>query len=74
MVFFRVTHIEHNLVQVKGDGTPDAHFAAIMGELGCWFDPETTRLIQSGLENSRIPDLDAFMGISESLVSESYNS
>ena len=68
VAFFRVTHIEHNLVQLKDDATPDTHFAAVMGELGCWFDPETTRLTQSGLENSRIPDLDEFLGISESTV------
>lgn len=63
VAFFRVTHIEHDLVQVKANGSLDAHFAAVMGELGCWFDPETTRLVQSGLENSRVPDLDEFLGI-----------
>jgi peroxin-6 len=36
-----------------------------MGELGCWINPETTRLTQSGLENSRVPELDTFLGISE---------
>jgi len=51
---------------MKGDATPDAHFAAVMGEFGCWVDPGATRLTQSGLENSRVPELDAFLGISKS--------
>jgi len=68
VAFFRVAHIEHTLVQLKGNTTPDTHFAAVMGELGCWIDPDTTRLTQSGLENSRVPDLDAFLGVSESML------
>jgi peroxin-6 len=36
-----------------------------MGELGCWMDPSSTRLIQTGAENAFVPDVSSFFGISE---------
>ncbi|KAH8829712.1 AAA-domain-containing protein [Flagelloscypha sp. PMI_526] len=59
MVFFIVTHIDtigpsqqhapaHNMVDAGYDG-------AIAGELGCWVDTSITKIVQAGLEHSRIP-------------------
>jgi len=36
-----------------------------MGELGCWMDPLFTRLVQTGVENAFVPDVDSFLGISK---------
>lgn len=63
IVYFRVTHVEHDIAQVNGNATPDSHFAALMGELGCWMDPDTTRLTQGGLENSIVPSLEEYLEI-----------
>ena len=30
------------------------------GELGCWIDPPVTRLIQTGVEHCRIPDVGTY--------------
>lgn len=32
-----------------------------VGELGCWVDPSVTRLIQTGLEHSRVPDVGTYL-------------
>lgn len=63
IAYFQVTNLEHSLVRLQGDTTPDTHFAAVMGELGCWMDSSTTRLIQGGIEHSRVPELDGYLGI-----------
>ncbi|KAG8804311.1 peroxisomal assembly protein, partial [Serendipita sp. 399] len=63
VAYFRVTHVEHPFVQVDPEHGTDSHFAAVMGELGCWMDPASTRLTQGGVENARIPDLDEYLKI-----------
>ncbi|KAG8760764.1 peroxisomal assembly protein [Serendipita sp. 396] len=63
IAYFRVTHIEHDLVQINPEHVTDSHFAAVMGELGCWMDSNSTRLIQGGVENARAPDLDEYLEI-----------
>ncbi|PVF99114.1 AAA-domain-containing protein [Serendipita vermifera] len=65
VVFFRVTHVEHNLIQMKTHETPDNHFAALMGELGCWVDPDVSRMVQGGLENSKVPNLDEYFALNK---------
>lgn len=62
---FRVTHLDYDIVPIDGDDDNDNHFAAVMGELGCWIDPESTRLAQGGLENSLVPNLDEYLQLGQ---------
>jgi peroxin-6 len=56
-VFFLVTNVEHDVVSSEDDGNlPDTYIGSTVGELGCWVDPHVTRMIQTGLEQSRVPD------------------
>jgi len=72
VVHFRVTHVDHDIAHINGDANPDSHFAALMGELGCWMDPEVTRLIQGGLENAIVPDLGEYFELGELLEAKSH--
>ncbi|OBZ75775.1 Peroxisomal biogenesis factor 6 [Grifola frondosa] len=63
-VFFIVTNIEHNVLASRGDGSsPDMYVGATVGELGCWVDSSITRMIQTGIEHSRVPDVGQYLGI-----------
>jgi peroxin-6 len=75
IVNFRVTHVDHDIAHINGDAKPDSHFAALMGELGCWVDPEVTRLIQGGSENAIVPDVGEYFGLGEliEVKSEKYS-
>lgn len=66
VAYFRVVNVEHRIARAPQEPLePDSHFAALMGELGCWMDPSFTRLVQTGMENAFVPDVDSFLGISE---------
>lgn len=39
----------------------DFYRSSTLGELGCWVDSTVTRIIQTGLEHSRIPDSRSYM-------------
>lgn len=66
VAYFRVVNVEHNIARSSQESSePDSHFAALMGELGCWMDPSSTRLVQTGVENAFVPDVDSFLDISE---------
>ena len=34
-----------------------------MGELGCWIDPQVTKMVQAGLEHTRVPDVAPYLNI-----------
>ncbi|TFY65845.1 hypothetical protein EVG20_g5243 [Dentipellis fragilis] len=53
-VYFSVTNIEVVSEAANDTGTTEAS----LGELGCWVDPAMTRILQAGVANSRIPQLD----------------
>lgn len=66
VVFFKVTNIEHGIIDIDASQTgPDAYFAAIMGEMGCWVDSNVTQIMQTGLEHSHVPDVSVYLGIGE---------
>lgn len=59
---FRIVNVEYDLVHTDASAAePDSHFAAVMGELGCWTDVKSTRLLQSGIENALVPNVDALL-------------
>lgn len=47
---------------------PDYHFAALMGELGCWMDHKVTKLTQVGTEHCLVPHLSQYFNLGESLL------
>ncbi|KAI0948498.1 hypothetical protein AcV7_009223 [Taiwanofungus camphoratus] len=69
LVYFIVTNIEHNVLSNHGDASSvDMYVGSTVGELGCWVDPTITRIIQTGIEHSRVPDTAAYIGIKKSPV------
>lgn len=62
--FFVVTNVEYDIL-ANGDvaSVPDMYTGAMIGELGCWMDPSTTRLVQAGVEHSRVPDVSDYFGL-----------
>ncbi|OCH95204.1 AAA-domain-containing protein [Obba rivulosa] len=56
-VYFIVTNIEHNVPSRVDDTSPDMYVGSTVGELGCWVDPAVTRIVQTGVEHSRVPDI-----------------
>jgi len=64
VVFFQVTNLEYDVLETGGDVTPADHYvAATMGELGCWIDPAITKMMQTGVEHSGVPDVSAYYGL-----------
>ena len=64
LVYFTITNVEHNLLSRLGEsGSPDMYLGATVGELGCWIDPSITRMVQTGIEHSRIPDAGTYFGL-----------
>ncbi|KAF9268256.1 AAA-domain-containing protein [Marasmius fiardii PR-910] len=64
VVFFMVTNTEYDTISKgKEPVQMDAYFGSTTGELGCWFDPDVTRMVQAGLEQSRIPDVYSYLEI-----------
>lgn len=67
-IFFVVTNLEHEVVNNSViPSSEDNYLGSTVGELGCWIDSAITRVIQTGLEHSRIPDVVAYMGLGQSL-------
>ncbi|KIM80937.1 hypothetical protein PILCRDRAFT_72673 [Piloderma croceum F 1598] len=63
VVFFVITNVEHELIQNDGHWSPqDTYIGSTIGELGCWIDSAVTRVVQTGTEHSRIPNVAAYIG------------
>ncbi|KAG5643908.1 hypothetical protein DXG03_009479 [Asterophora parasitica] len=58
VVYFCVTNVEHDVV--KNDSDPDMYVGSTTGELGCWVDRAVTRIVQTGIEHSWIPDVGTY--------------
>ncbi|KAJ7582447.1 AAA-domain-containing protein [Mycena floridula] len=68
LVYFCITNIDHDVlpsetIQSASFSFPDMYLGSTAGELGCWIDPATTRIVQTGVEHSRVPDLDKYLDI-----------
>jgi hypothetical protein len=56
-----VTNVEYEvLADPSGLNSQDILLNARMGELGCFVESDVTRIVQAGLEHSRIPDVGAY--------------
>ncbi|KAF9451245.1 AAA-domain-containing protein [Macrolepiota fuliginosa MF-IS2] len=62
VVFFLVTNVEHsvipNAVQIAEQ---DLYTGSTVGELGCWIDSSSTRMVQTGIEHARVPDIGSYL-------------
>lgn|ERR1700722_7742303 len=65
VVFFVVNKIE---VFPLHHGTESEAITA-SGALGCWVDSTVTKVIQTGVQHSRVPDLAGYLGIGQSSYS-----
>ncbi|KIJ27843.1 hypothetical protein M422DRAFT_235875 [Sphaerobolus stellatus SS14] len=64
VVFFKITNLEYDIVDTVQDGAALDHYtAATMGELGCWVDTQVTKMVQTGVENSWVPDVISYLGL-----------
>jgi len=54
-ISFLVTNVEYDVLPAHQCATPDTYADASTGELGCWVDCQTTRILQAGTEQSGIP-------------------
>ncbi|EJU05669.1 AAA-domain-containing protein [Dacryopinax primogenitus] len=52
-VYFKITNIVYD--PPSSSAQADTYTLATLGELGCWFDPSQTRMVQSGVEHSLVP-------------------
>ncbi|KAJ7734916.1 AAA-domain-containing protein [Mycena maculata] len=61
VIFFLITNIEHDVMPRAGQiSNRDAYLDSTMGEMGCWIDPAVTRIIQTGVEHCRVPDVGTY--------------
>ena len=58
-----VTNVEHDVVATETPTTDDILSGSIMGEYGCWVDSTVTRIVQTGVEHSLIPDVASYFGL-----------
>ncbi|KAK0502993.1 AAA-domain-containing protein [Armillaria luteobubalina] len=63
-VFFVLTNIDHDVISNEAVPlSPDAYAGATLGELGCWFESSVTRMVQTGVEHCRVPDVYTYLGL-----------
>ena len=66
LVFFKVTSIEYDAVLKSSPLLQDVYTGSTLGELGCWIDTSVTRMTQTGVEHTRIPDVTSYLQIGRS--------
>ncbi|KAJ3851183.1 AAA-domain-containing protein [Lentinula lateritia] len=63
VVFFMITNVEYKVPpNDNSNPTVDTYFGSTVGELGCWFDPDSTRMVQAGVDHSFVPDVGGYFG------------
>ncbi|RDX45475.1 AAA-domain-containing protein [Lentinus brumalis] len=63
LVYFIVTNVEHSVPSRIGETSSlDMYVGATVGELGCWIDTSITRMVQTGIEHSRVPAMAQYFG------------
>lgn len=62
IAYFMVTNIECDALpsQMSVD---DLYAGITTGEWGCWVDPSVTRIVQTGVEHARVPDVAGYLGL-----------
>ncbi|KDQ59383.1 hypothetical protein JAAARDRAFT_153154 [Jaapia argillacea MUCL 33604] len=68
MVCFRVTNVESDEGDIRAStDCSNLHSGFIDGEYGCWSDSSLTRMVQSGVEYSLVPDAARYLGLERTL-------
>lgn len=62
-----MTNIEYDVIPQSNANEQDAYTGSTLGELGCWVDASITRMIQTGIEHSRVPDLRSYLNLGKSI-------
>ena len=58
-----MTNVEHSVPSRLGEvSSPDMYVGATVGELGCWVDTSVTRMVQTGIEHARVPNMGRYLG------------
>lgn len=65
IVFFQITSLELQSTSLISSLEDDLTIRVKSGQLGCFVDPKVTKLVQTGLERSLVPDVAGFMGMCE---------
>jgi peroxin-6 len=76
IVYFMITNVEYDILEdTCAQQSNDLYLRGRMGELGCWVDSLVTRIMQVGLEHSRIPYAGSYLdpGLSGLPLSLHYN-
>lgn len=61
IVYFLITNVEHSVIAHAVAFTEqDLYTGSTVGELGCWVDSSVTRMVQTGLEHARVPDVGSY--------------
>ena len=70
ILFFKVTKVEcdpipqtNNWIQDLCEGS-----TSTLGELGCWVDPDVTRILHMGTEHSRLPIMGSYIQLGMNLL------
>lgn len=63
VVFFKVTNIEYDVMPRPNSSVEDTYTGSVLGELGCWIDSSITRMVQTGVEHSRVPNVCSYMNL-----------
>jgi peroxin-6 len=63
VVFFKVTNMEYDVMPRPNSSVEDVYSGSTLGELGCWVDTSITRMVQAGVEHSRVPSVCSYMNI-----------
>ncbi|KAI1788454.1 AAA-domain-containing protein [Ganoderma leucocontextum] len=66
LVYFLVTNVEHSVLPRLGEmSSPDMYVGATVGEFGCWVDTAVSRMVQTGVEHSRVPDMGGYLSTAQ---------
>lgn len=62
IAYFLVTNVEHSVITSATTYKEDDLYAeSTLGELGCWVDSSFTRMMQTGFEHARVPDVGSYL-------------
>ncbi|SCV73142.1 BQ2448_7067 [Microbotryum intermedium] len=75
VVYFVITSLELSPpTEVRLDGGDELTELLELGAFGCHVDPRMTKLVQSGVEHSLVPDVEGYLGIVDSSAAKSEKS
>ncbi|XP_006458394.1 hypothetical protein AGABI2DRAFT_216898 [Agaricus bisporus var. bisporus H97] len=75
IAYFLVTNVEHSVITSATTYKEDDLYAeSTLGELGCWVDSSFTRMMQTGFEHARVPDVGSYLELDLQQTRSTYSS